>query len=49
MPLDQTLMETAARAQARLDPRHAAGVALVIVAKQMQQPVKGQHAKLGAT
>ena len=33
-------------AEPRLDAGHAARVALVIIAKKVQQPVQGQHAKL---
>ena len=46
MSLDQSLAQPAAPAEPRLDAGHAAPVALVIIAKKVQQPVQGQHPKL---
>lgn len=48
MPLDQPGRQSAAGAQAGLDAGHPSGVALVIIAKEVQQAVKREDAKLGA-
>ena len=42
-PLDQALAQPALAAQAPLEPRHPAVVALVIVAEEVQQAVQRQH------
>jgi len=43
---DQSLAQPAAAAQPGFQAGHAAPVALVIIAKKVQQPVQGQHPKL---
>ena len=48
MPFDEAGVKPAAGAQPGLDPRHPAGVALVIIAKQVQQAVQRQYPKLRA-
>lgn len=44
---DQTFAQRTFSPQARLEAAHLAAVALVIVAKQMEQPVKREDAQLG--
>ena len=46
MSLDQSLGQPATPAEPRLDAGHAAPVALVIIAKKVQEPVQGQHPQL---
>ena len=45
--LDQPFDQAAAAAKAALDASHAAVIALVIIAEQVQQAVQRQHAQLG--
>ena len=48
MPLDPTGRQPAAGAQAGLDAGHPPRIALVIIAKEVQQAVKSEDSKLGA-
>jgi len=45
--LDQSFCKSAEAAEAALEASHAAVIALVIIAEQMQQAVQGEHTKFG--
>ena len=46
--LDEAFPQPSGAPQTMLESSHLAGIALVIIAKKVQQSVEGQHANLGA-
>ena len=45
--LDETFLQAARAAQPPLEPTHLAGVAFVIIAKEVQQTVQSKNPKFG--
>jgi hypothetical protein len=46
LALDETFLQPARATQSPLEPTHLAGVALVIIAKEVQQTVQGEDPEL---